>query len=119
MAVTNKGPAEHVFEGLLIGDFFTHWLHEGKIVNQKPEAISPSKKLDCSWVKDYILDIDPQNLWFLDRGFVPVAFIYLMLAELGSITHLDRLTIFLARPNGKKGSVSTPLSVEGYCENFQ
>ncbi|KAH6838551.1 hypothetical protein B0I37DRAFT_240554 [Chaetomium sp. MPI-CAGE-AT-0009] len=43
------------------------------------------------------------NIWPLNSEDVP--FIHLLLAEIGSITHLDRFTIFKVRPNRMKGSI--------------
>lgn len=53
----------------------------------------------------YITAADPTSFpWMLDSQ--PASFLQILLAELGSLRHLDRLTIYQARPNLKKGSVS-------------
>lgn len=55
--------------------------------------------------QNYITAASPGNFpWRLDNQ--PASFMQLLLAELGSISHMDRLTIYQARPNRKKGSVS-------------
>lgn len=103
--------AEHVFEGQLIGDFFDLWLNEGKIKNQRPAPASASSKFSCADSREYFLRARPAYPWLLGRtpgaGGSPTSFMNLLLSELGSINRLDRLTIMLARPNGKKGSVSS------------
>ncbi|POS72695.1 chitinase [Diaporthe helianthi] len=102
--VRAKYNTEHVFEGQLIGDFFSQWLHQGRINNQNPAPVNPQSKMDCFVTQTYITAANPANFpWQLDGQ--PASFMQLMLAELGSIRHLDRLTIYQARPNRKKGSM--------------
>ncbi|KAJ5175398.1 uncharacterized protein N7482_001275 [Penicillium canariense] len=92
--------AEHVFEGQLMGDFFTWWLNKGTIRDQIPPAINPTQVMGCSQAKDYVTADDIH--W---SGANSDSFFDHMLFELGSIGHLDRLTIFLGRPNGMKGAM--------------
>ncbi|KAI8659036.1 Chitinase [Fusarium keratoplasticum] len=94
---------EHVFEGQLISDFFTQWLDKGQIENQKPTPSNPTPKVPCNWTVKWILTVNKSWPWKL-RG-KPRAFIFLLLSELGNASHLDRLAIFKARPNGMKGSM--------------
>ena len=97
--------AEHVFEGQLIGIFFNQWLDKGKLDNQNPQPSSYQAKMPCSVTKRYISGWKSNYPWQLDGQ--NKQFIYLLLAELGSIAHLDRLTVYLSRPNLKKGNVSS------------
>lgn len=99
--------AEHVFEAQLIGDFFTMWLDQGHIRNQEPSARNPQPKIPCDWTHEYILTASPDFGWTLPEGGPTVAFIYLLLGELGNISHLKRLTILKARPNRMKGTMFT------------
>ncbi|RSL51633.1 hypothetical protein CEP51_015172 [Fusarium floridanum] len=101
--VRAKYETEHVFEGQLIGDFFTEWLNKGKIVNQRPTPQNPTPKVPCSWTEQWILRAETSWPWQLDGK--SRAFIFILLAELGNASHLDRLTIFKARPNGMKGAM--------------
>ncbi|KAH7309224.1 hypothetical protein B0I35DRAFT_398631 [Stachybotrys elegans] len=95
---------EHVFEGQLIGDFFTFWLNRGHINNQSPMPSNPTPKLSCgTFLEQYLLRANTAFPWML--GPVRVPFIHLMLAELGSERHQNRLTIFKGRPNRMKGSL--------------
>jgi chitinase len=98
--------AEHVFEGQLIGDFFFWWLDQGRIRSQlpPPPAGRASTRFSCRDTNDWFLTANPAWPW-RHRGR-PARFINLLVAELGSITNLERLTIMLGRPNGKKGTVS-------------
>lgn len=70
---------------------------------------NPRPKVPCQLIEGYILDPNGPA-WKLDGEDAP--FVQLLLAELGNIKHLDRLTIFKARPNRKKGNVwlFSPLS---------
>lgn len=99
-------PAEHVFEGQVIGDFFTWWLDQGKVNNQRPIPVGATQKVDCTWTTNWILE-DKNSLfpWKLDGE--RVIFLQILLSELGNIANQDRLTIYLARPNRMKGAVST------------
>jgi chitinase len=63
---------------------------------------NPRPKVPCQLIEDSILDPNGPA-WKLDGK--DVQFVQLLLAELGNIKHLDRLTIFKARPNRKKGNV--------------
>ncbi|KAH7120620.1 hypothetical protein EDB81DRAFT_666993 [Dactylonectria macrodidyma] len=110
VAVPNGNPrqvrghyqTEHVFEGQLIGDFFSEWLDKGEIVKQNPKPENPKPKISCSITEEWILSIQqPVHRWKLNGNNKP--FIQLLMAELGNINHLDRLTIFKARPNAVKG----------------
>jgi chitinase len=87
---------EHVFEAQLIGDFFTQWLDEGKIKRQKPETKNPQTKFSCESTLDYVLG---DTIWGGET------FVQYLMHEIGSIEHLDRLTVYKARPNGMKGAV--------------
>ncbi|KAJ4386833.1 hypothetical protein N0V93_009731 [Gnomoniopsis smithogilvyi] len=104
-SVRAKYQTEHVFEGQLIGDFFSQWLATGKVNNQNPDPGTTATIIPCTWVSQYILSVPAGSTFTLDGTVRP--FIQLLLAELGSIAHLDRLTIFMARPNRKKGSMFT------------
>jgi chitinase len=102
--------AEHVFEGQLIGDFFSDWLNNGAIFNQLPKPRKPKAKWSCDKAKDYVF-ADPDGHWTYYQSKkmpnAPTTFFKLILAELGSKGHLDRLTIFKSRANGMKGAVSS------------
>lgn len=103
--VRAKYQTEHVFEGQLIGDFFNWWLDQGQVNNQLPTPINPQSKVPCIFTQTYITAQNNAFPWRLNGQ--SVAFIQLLLSELGSIAHRDRLTIMLARPNRKKGSMFT------------
>ena len=98
-----KYQTEHVFEGQMIGDFFSWWLDRGQVKNQQPTPITPQSRVPCQFTKDYILKGDAAFPWQLDGKKSP--FIQLLLAELGSMAHPDRLTVMQARPNRKKGNI--------------
>ncbi|KAL3479632.1 hypothetical protein BJX99DRAFT_255358 [Aspergillus californicus] len=107
---------EHVFEGQLIGDFFDWWLAKGQIKNQSPAPARATIKFSCANSKDYFLNFRSNQPWLL--GGERVSFMHLIMSELGSINRLDRLTIMLARPNGKKGSVGHPDIFIPLCMNL-
>ncbi|CAG8092001.1 unnamed protein product [Penicillium salamii] len=90
---------EHVLEAQTLGDFFTMWLGKGKITGQQPAPVNPSPALKCTLIKEFVLKRDAK--W----GKPAQSFFNKLLYEMGSIGHLDRLTIFLARPNGMKGNM--------------
>lgn len=94
--------AEHVFEGQLIGDFFTYWLDQGKANAQA--AQTSTAKISCSDIEDLFTTSSSTFPWNIGGDDVP--FIEQMLYQLGNIAHLDRLTIFMGRPNLRKGIVS-------------
>ncbi|KAJ4152982.1 hypothetical protein LMH87_009497 [Akanthomyces muscarius] len=96
-----KYQTEHVFEAQIIADFFSNWLDSGKITNQRPIPSNPSPKMPCALSERYVWP--SSNDWKVAgkaEGFFKV-----LLGELGSIRHLDRLTVFLARPNRMKGAM--------------
>ncbi|CAG8071629.1 unnamed protein product [Penicillium olsonii] len=96
---------EHVFEGQLVGDFFTHWLAEGEIVNQNPAPTSRARTLKCDDSLKYVFNDKRWPSTDYRGKPVTLTFFHIMLRELGSNEHLDRLTIFKARPNGMKGAM--------------
>jgi chitinase len=97
--------AEHVFEGQLIGDFFSHWLDEGKIDNQLPMPSSPQPKWSCGRAIKYVFEDEDWEITNTNGKRIKAPFFMVLLRELGSAGHLDRLTIFKARANGMKGGV--------------
>ncbi|CAG8939269.1 unnamed protein product [Penicillium salamii] len=101
---------EHVFEGQLVGDFFTHWLAEGQIENQNPAPSNPGRTMSCTDSVDWVFKDKRWPSHDFRGEPVELTFFQLMLRELGSNGHLDRLTIFKARPNGMKGAVRSLLS---------
>ncbi|UPK93022.1 hypothetical protein LCI18_003957 [Fusarium solani-melongenae] len=103
--------AEHVYEGQLLGQFFTTWLVEGKVTRQRLDPGQTSGKVDCGWIKDWILEVDGTSFPWEDptvRGKA-VSLAQLLHTELGNIAHKDRLTIMLGRLNNKKQNVSDAL----------
>lgn len=97
--------AEHVLEGQLIGDFFKQWLPNGQ-VNKQPVSmtLAPANTIMCSWTKKYVQSVSggyKQKITGLAKADQPL--IHVLLSKLGCISHLDRLTILMARPNGMKG----------------
>jgi hypothetical protein len=80
------------------------WLGQGKITGQQPAPVNPSPALKCTLIKEFVLRTDAR--W----GTTARTFFNKLLYEMGSVGHLDRLTIFLARPNGMKGNVSLKAS---------
>ncbi len=97
--------AEHVFEGQLIGEFFSQWLVYGNIKNQNPRPPNTYPIADCSWTNIYITGTTRSTQTWFDWNNVAVPFINLLLQELGNLQNLDRLTIMLRRPNQVKGRV--------------
>lgn len=94
---------EHVFEGQLISDFFDEWLTKGKIKNQLPRPLLAIPRTTCSWIRDYVEK--PTSHPFTVNNKRGAKLVDAMAWELGNIRHMDRLTIMLSRPNGKKGRV--------------
>jgi hypothetical protein len=95
--------AEHVFEGQLIGDFFTWWLDQGK-ANAYAAKSSTSKNISCANTEILFTKFSSTFPW--ENNGVKVPFIEQVLYQLGNEDHLDRLTIFMGRPNLRKGIVS-------------
>ncbi|KAI0190613.1 glycoside hydrolase family 18 protein [Astrocystis sublimbata] len=95
---------EHVFEGQLIGDFFNEWLETGMINNQQPQPANPTQIFSCAQTNQYVTSITTPT--FTTQG-KPGTFLQYILSELGSLDHLDRLTIYLGRPNRMKGTMFT------------
>lgn len=98
--------AEHVFEGQLIGIFFTEWLVKGQVPNQAPSVTTRALYTrTCDWVSDYIEGNGHLSVyWFYPNG-EQGPFSEILLAQLGNQVHLDRLAILQARPNRMKGSM--------------
>ena len=103
--VRAKYQTEHVFEAQLISDFFNWWLDKGQVNKQQPVPTNPQRRVSCTDIDWYINTADPAFPWQLNG--VPKPFIHLLLTEMGNMVHLDRLTVMLARPNRKKGSIFT------------
>ncbi|KAF4212956.1 hypothetical protein CNMCM5878_000587 [Aspergillus fumigatiaffinis] len=79
---------EHVFEAQTIARFFMAWM-----------PYHATKTRPALWSERYILqDIPTQPL----NG---QAWIHLMIDEIGSVDNQNRLTVFLTRPNSKKGKL--------------
>ncbi|ATY61069.1 glycoside hydrolase family 18 [Cordyceps militaris] len=114
---------EHVYEGQLIGDFFTQWLDNGQVRNQNPAPKNPKQKVPCSWTRQWVKKDDPSYPWNIltagAKGRKTVSFAHSLLSELGSNTHLDRLTIMLSRPNEKKGRLFTGIRTVDYSKYTQ
>ncbi|KAK4069890.1 CAZyme family GH18 [Trichoderma aggressivum f. europaeum] len=68
---------EHPFEGQLIADFFNFWLMKGRLNDIDPTVHYSPPLADCTFIDAYI----------------------------NAPNHLDRLAIFLARPNHRKGGI--------------
>ncbi|KAF5626368.1 glycosyl hydrolase family 18 [Fusarium tjaetaba] len=102
---------EHVFEGQVIGDFFNYWLDKGRVRNQEPMPTNPQPKVPCSWTREWVRNKKTNPNWKIKVAQRPkirlASFAEVLLSELGSASHLDRLTVFLARPNRKKGNMFT------------
>lgn len=79
---------EHVFEGQTIARFFMTWM--------PASATVPRPSL---WSETYILST------FASAPLYGQAWVHLLFEELGSTTYQDRLTVFMSRPNGKKGQL--------------
>ncbi|KAM3426153.1 hypothetical protein NHJ13734_009626 [Beauveria thailandica] len=109
---------EHVYEGQLIGDFFSQWLDNGQVRNQDPPPKNPKQKVPCSWTDRWAKVADPSYPWNIlglgGNSIKSASFVQSILSELGSDTHLDRLTIMLSRPNEKKGSLFTGIRTVDY-----
>ncbi|GFP57664.1 hypothetical protein TASIC1_0009000100 [Trichoderma asperellum] len=97
---------EHVFEGQLIGIFFTEWLVKGQVPNQAPSVTTRSLTTrTCDWVSDYVEGYGPLSVYWSYPNGEHGPFSEVLLAQLGKQAHLDRLTILQARPNRMKGSL--------------
>lgn len=75
-----------------------------QVNNQNPDPGTTIPIIDCAWTKQFITSAPPGSTFTV--GGVVKPFIQVLMAELGGVNHLDRLTIFVSRPNRKKGSVS-------------
>lgn len=69
-----------------------------------PTPSNPQPIAGCDWTDKYIKDAQ-DDVWTNWDGN-DVAFIDLLLQELGNLHNLDRLTIMQRRPNQMKGRVS-------------
>ncbi|KAH0528005.1 hypothetical protein TsFJ059_002919 [Trichoderma semiorbis] len=98
---------EHPFEGQLIPDFFNFWLTKGKLNDIDPTVHYSPPLADCTFIDDFInnQDLFPIKTSNGLRRPYDAALPEILLSELGCSDHLDRLSIFLARPNHRKGSV--------------
>lgn len=83
---------EHVLEAQTIARFFTNWL---------PLRATRANQRNCFWVGTYV--VLANHYWGTDGSGDFYSFARVLMNELGSINHLDRLTVFLARSNGHKG----------------
>lgn len=96
--------AEHPFEAQLISYFFTYWLDKGRL-NDIDKNVYSTPKMSCAVTKRWVNKIQPDFKVLVNGVLEDAAFAQLLYTELGNQQHLDRLTILLARPNGKKGRV--------------
>jgi chitinase len=106
--------AEHVFEGQIIGQFFSNWLAEGRL-HEHEQLPARQIKMSCQAIDQFFLQASSQFPWMLNNQ--GTSFIYLMLAELGSVAHPDRLAVMKKRPNGMKGALfggKSPTSLTVY-----
>lgn len=78
---------EHVFEPQTLARFFSRWM-----------PTSAANRRERFWTESYILN--PNSRW--GDG---VAFVHLLADEVGTVYHQERLTVFMSRPNGVKGSL--------------
>lgn len=75
-----------------------------------PAIQGPVQGLPCDHTETYMAKPYPGAPWQINDNSgkkVDASFTQLLHSELGNESHLDRLTIFLARPNRMKGAVST------------
>ncbi|KAF5676733.1 glycoside hydrolase family 18 [Fusarium denticulatum] len=101
---------EHVFEGQIIGRFFSEWLDKGFFKKQQPMPANPTPKAPCSWTDQWVKTPQKNPKWKLKIKGVdntPVSFAQMLLSELGSEDHLDRLSLLQSRLNRKKGNLFT------------
>ncbi|KAL6690469.1 glycoside hydrolase family 18 protein [Trichoderma pleuroticola] len=98
---------EHPFEGQLISDFFNFWLMEGRLNDIDPTVHYSPPLADCTFINSYIntQSIFPIKQANGQRRREDASLPEILLAELGCTDHLDRLAIFLARPNHRKGGI--------------
>ncbi|KFY47830.1 hypothetical protein V496_10420 [Pseudogymnoascus sp. VKM F-4515 (FW-2607)] len=114
--VRSNYQTEHVFEAQLIADFFDKWLDTGKIYNQVPFLLAHTQKFSCERIKEYVINgLD----WPGGKRNLGQPFIHYLLEELGSKSKLDRLVIYLARPNRSKGAPTAGLSYVSMGEEAQ
>ncbi|KAJ6032766.1 hypothetical protein N7540_003498 [Penicillium herquei] len=95
---------EHVFEGQLIGDFFSSWLKAGKTSKHVSSRSSTAgKSVSCDYIPS-LFTLASQNFSWMANG-VSVNFVQRLLYELGNQVNLNRLTIFMGRANLRKGII--------------
>ncbi|KAF2223854.1 hypothetical protein BDZ85DRAFT_296016 [Elsinoe ampelina] len=87
---------EHVFEGQTLARFFNSWLL-GK-------SVGDPRRRDESWIEQNIFT-QTINTW----GNQPL--VNALADELGSVDHLDRLTVFMSKPNLMKGIFGGGVSI--------
>ncbi|EXL68538.1 hypothetical protein FOPG_15425 [Fusarium oxysporum f. sp. conglutinans race 2 54008] len=95
---------EHVYEGQNLGQFFTEWLTGGQIERQRPSPGTKTGKVDCVWIKKWIMERTGGKIpWRnpLNPGEAYSLFGTLW-TELGNNYHQDRLAILQERLNRKK-----------------
>ncbi|EXK35888.1 hypothetical protein FOMG_09085 [Fusarium oxysporum f. sp. melonis 26406] len=71
---------------------------------------NPTPKVPCSWTRQWIKSAKTNPMWIIKiypSGTRWASFGEVIVAELGSEEHPDRLTIFQFRPSLKKGSMYT------------
>ncbi|EWZ93951.1 hypothetical protein FOWG_06589 [Fusarium oxysporum f. sp. lycopersici MN25] len=98
---------EHVYEGQNLGQFFTEWLTHGQIKRQKPYPGITTGKVDCGWIKKWIMAVDGVNFPWTNPS-KPGQYYSLfgtLYTELGNNHHQDRLAILQERLNRKKENV--------------
>ena len=99
--------AEHPLEAQLISDFFGMWLNKGYVNKQPFTADGPKQRQSCTWITRYMTTVG-QNAWPFQvhgKNNAPTM-VTVLSSELGNQAHLDRLALFMKRPNMKKGNVS-------------
>jgi hypothetical protein len=100
-----------VFEGQLIGDFFSWFLNAGKTSKYASSKSSTAgKNISCDNTENLFTTASAAFPWQVKSN--AVNFVQRLLYEPGNQDHLDRLTIFMGRANLRKGIVSFIISYD-------
>ncbi|EGU74598.1 hypothetical protein FOXB_14896, partial [Fusarium oxysporum f. sp. conglutinans Fo5176] len=85
-------------------------MDELRLKFDSPMPANPTPKVPSSWTRQWIKTAKTNPMWIIKiypSGTRWASFGEVIVAELGSEEHPDRLTIFQSRPNLKKGSMFT------------
>ncbi|RPA81152.1 hypothetical protein BJ508DRAFT_117192 [Ascobolus immersus RN42] len=100
---------EHVFEGQTLSYFFDHWLTKRELFKRRadeaPSKPDPNLWTDCAWQRKVFTTLKSTRFMTEDSKGRPDDFASFVTKEIGSKASENRLVIFEARPNQKKGNL--------------